>query len=77
MMPPDCCICDKRLDEDEGGLVSFARRPSDKEWDERMERTKMVGHPPYMRWFCGRHHAAAVQHKHLTVDEAMPLIRGE
>ncbi len=71
MMPPICCICQADIEDDEGDLITFAQRPSDIEWDEKMERTGMAGHPPYMRWFCPEHLPAAQALKHLTVDKAM------
>jgi hypothetical protein len=41
MKPPICCICDKRLDYlDEGGLIYFKKRSSDKKWDKRMEKKR-------------------------------------
>ena len=48
MRPPICAICDKKmLDTEDGGLIYFKKRPSDIEWEKRMEQNGMVGHPPY------------------------------
>ena len=70
--PPICVICDKEFDvKDEGGLVYFKKRPSDIEWEERMENIGGVGHPPYAEWFCEEHFNKALQLKHLTIDEAL------
>jgi len=53
MRPPICYICGKKLDyPNDGGLVYFKKRASDREWEERMEREEMVGHPPFAEWFC-------------------------
>ena len=76
MKPPVCCICDKRLDyPDEGGLIYFKKRPSDKKWDKNMEEKGMVGHPPYAEWFCGDHYKKAVVLKDLTIDKAMEKLQ--
>ncbi len=76
MKPPVCCICDKRLDyPDEGGLIYFKKRVSDREWEERMEREGMVGHPPFAEWFCGKHHKRALELKGLTIDKAMKQLQ--
>jgi hypothetical protein len=68
MRPPICAICDKDLDGGEGGLVYFAKRPSDIEWDEKMKRLGRVGHPPYAEWFCDRH---------FTIDKAFEILMKE
>ncbi len=48
MRPPICRICDKKLiDKDDGGLIYFKKRPSDIEWEKKMEEIRGVGHPPY------------------------------
>ena len=72
MRPPICCICDKRLDSpNEGGLIYFKKRASDREWEEMMEKKNMVGHPPFAEWFCEAHHKRALELKDLTIDIAM------
>ena len=76
MKPPVCCICDKRLDyPDEGGLIYFEKRSSDKKWDKRMEEKGMVGHPPYAEWFCKDHYEKANELKDLAIDEAMKQLK--
>jgi len=76
MKPPVCCICDKRLDyPDEGGLIYFEKRSSDKKWDKRMEEKGMVGHPPYAEWFCKEHYEKAKELKDLAIDEAMRQLK--
>jgi len=76
MKPPVCSICDKRLDyPDEGGLIYFKKRSSDKKWDKRMEEKGMVGHPPYAEWFCKEHYEKANELKDLAIDEAMKQLK--
>ncbi|MHA1145108.1 MAG: hypothetical protein ACTSRW_10255 [Candidatus Helarchaeota archaeon] len=76
MKPPICCICDKDFrNSDEGGLIYFKRRPSDEEWERMMEEKGMVGHPPYACWFCGQHFERAKSLEHLTIDEAMKILK--
>ena len=72
MKPPVCCICDKKLDfPDEGGLIYFKKRSSDKIWDKKMEENDMVGHPPYAEWFCKDHFEKANKLKDLSIDKAL------
>jgi len=75
MKPPVCRVCHKDLGPDEGGLVCFAKRPSDRDWDRRAAGPGFTGHPPDCDWFCGEHHGAALEHSHLPIDEAMGLIK--
>ena len=75
MRPPICDICNKKFDDKEGGLVYFKKRPSDMEWDIRMQQPGMVGHPPYAEWFCGLHYEKAKDLSHLTIDKAMELLK--
>ena len=76
MKPPVCCICNKRLDyPDEGGLIYFKKRASDREWEEKMEREGMVGHPPFAEWFCEKHYKKALELKDLTIDKAMKQLQ--
>ncbi|MBN1330303.1 MAG: hypothetical protein JXA54_12590 [Candidatus Heimdallarchaeota archaeon] len=72
-----CRICDKDLDENEGGLVSFKKRFSDKVWERKMKRIHGVGHPPYMDWFCEKHYQRAKDLKDLTIDKAMAVMNSE
>ncbi len=76
MKPPICCICHKRLDyPDDGGLIYFKKRQSDREWERKMEEKGMVGHPPYAEWFCGEHYKKAKELKNLTINEAMRILK--
>ena len=75
MRPPICAICDKDFDDlERGGLVCFKKRPSDIEWDVKME-TGMVGHPPYAEWFCEEHYSRAKELENLPIDEAMKALK--
>ena len=75
MKPPICCICDEMLDSlDDGGLIYFKKRASDKEWEEMMEKKNMVGHPPFAEWFCGDHYAKAKELKDMNIDKAMKML---
>ena len=76
MRPPICSACDKKLESmDDGGLIYFKKRPSDKEWDRHMEEINGVGHPPYAEWFCKDHYKKAWDLKHLTIDKAMNILK--
>ncbi len=76
MKPPYCRICGKFLEtESEGGLIYFKKTPKDKEWVQRMERIKGVGHPPYADWFCENHFKEAYELKDLTINEAVLIIK--
>ncbi|NHJ46995.1 MAG: hypothetical protein FK733_04325 [Asgard group archaeon] len=77
MRPPVCAICDEDIDENEGGLIYFKKRFSDKVWERKMERIEGVGHPPYAEWFCKKHYSKAKEHKGLTIDKAFAKIREE
>src|SRR5690606_29308415 len=43
----------------EGALVRCVPTASDVVWRERAEREGLVGHPPDVGWFCGKHAEAA------------------
>ena len=76
MRPPECCICGKDMRmTDEGDLIYFKKRPEDEEWIKNMEENDMVGHPPYAEWFCADHYKNAKKLEHLTIDEAMDILR--
>jgi hypothetical protein len=76
MRPPICAICSKDFfDLEKGGLVYFKKRPSDIEWDIKMEKTGMIGHPPYAEWFCEEHYSSAKELEHLPIDEAMKSLK--
>ncbi|MFX1289551.1 MAG: hypothetical protein ACFFAG_01205 [Promethearchaeota archaeon] len=78
MKPPICRICDKELEEtDDGGLVYFKKRQSDREWEKRMEEIEGLGHPPYAEWFCKKHFQRADKLKHLSIDEALKILMFE
>ncbi|MHA1488831.1 MAG: hypothetical protein ACTSRI_04155 [Promethearchaeota archaeon] len=77
MRPPFCRICDKKLvDMENGGLIYFKKRSSDKKWDKKMKKKKMNGHPPYADWFCNEHYQKANELKYLTIDKAMEALKG-
>ena len=71
MKPPVCSLCDKELEDNEGGLVYFKKTPSDLEWDTKMEQPGMSGHPPYADWFCALHLDKAKEFANLTIKEAL------
>jgi len=76
MRPPICYICDKSLDTpNDGGLIYFKKRASDREWEERMEKEGMVGHPPFAEWFCKIHYEKAFGLKGLTIDKAKKQLK--
>ncbi len=74
-MPPECCICHKDFTPGiDGGLIYFAKRTTDMEWDRLVEETGMVGHPPYAAWFCKKHYKKAIKYKDLYINDAMEKI---
>jgi hypothetical protein len=76
MKPPICCICYKNLDDsDDGGLIYFKKRTSDKKWDKLMKENDMVGHPPYAEWFCKEHFEKADELRDLSIDRALKLLK--
>ncbi|NPE09587.1 MAG: hypothetical protein GNW80_14975 [Asgard group archaeon] len=77
MRPPVCVICDVDLEENEGGVIYYKKRFSDKVWDRKMNRINGVGHPPYAEWFCGKHYDRAKELEDLTIDKALIKIREE
>lgn len=77
MRPPVCAICDIDLEENEGGVIYYKKRFSDKVWDRKMNRINGVGHPPYAEWFCGKHHDRAKELEDLTIDKALAKMREE
>ena len=71
MKPPICIICNRRFNpQEEGGIIYFKKRESDKEWDER----EIVEHPPYAEWFCKEHIIQAENLSGLIIDEAMNIM---
>lgn len=75
MRPPECAICGKEFFDEKGGLIYFKKRPSDFDWDERMNTEGMVGHPPYAEWFCSEHYEKAKEVEHLSIDKAFNIIK--
>lgn len=73
MKPPNCAICGK--DCENGKLIYFKLRPSDKEWHDRMKRINGVGHPPEAAWFCEDHCENASKLSDLTIDKAMKELK--
>ena len=74
MRPPECDICGE---SDGCDLVYFKKRPSDIEWDNRMEKNNFVGHPPYVEWFCKKHYPSAAKLSNLPINEARASLRKE
>lgn len=68
MKPPYCIICGKDKNCD---VVYFKKTPE----GEEFERRKWVGHPPDCDWFCEDHIEMAKKHQHLTIGEAIGLIK--
>ena len=78
MRPPECAICDLRMDSNSDcELIYFARRPEDDAWHERMKQIDGVGHPPEAEWFCERHFPRAKELSRMTISEAMKILRQE
>ncbi|MBK5113613.1 MAG: hypothetical protein KGD59_10625 [Candidatus Heimdallarchaeota archaeon] len=77
MRPPVCAICDRDLEENDGGVIYFKKRFSDKVWDRKMNRIQGVGHPPYAEWLCGKHFDRAKELEELTIDKAISKINEE
>jgi hypothetical protein len=75
MKPPRCRICDKMVTENEGGLVSFVREEEDIAWQNRMKEIGGTGHPPWLDWFCAEHYDKAQELSHLTIAQAMKIMR--
>ena len=76
MKPPECCICGKDMRmTDDGDLVYFKKRPEDEDWLKKMEENVMVGHPPFAEWFCPDHYQDAKKLVHLTMDEAIEILK--
>jgi len=76
LRPPECAVCGKEF-FDEGGLIYFKKRDSDIQWDEKMKKNNMIGHPPYAEWFCGEHIKIAQKYKFMTITDAMQEITKE
>ena len=68
MKPPVCCVCDRRLETGEGGLVAFA--------DYEALPGGLVGHPSGLEWFCPEHLEAGRALQHWKRDPAVAKLRG-
>ena len=81
MRPPICEICDLKFGDDDlnqagqGGLVEFKPSLEDKEVIARMQVKGWTGHPPNMGWFCKEHIEDARAIRHMSMKEAMILLR--
>jgi hypothetical protein len=77
MRPPICYLCDLdfRDSDSEGGLVQFKLTESDKESNKRLLDSRMTGHPSGSEWFCQEHLEQAQRYKHLTLKQALRLMR--
>ncbi len=74
MRPPICAVCNKRFSEG-GGLIQFKLSETDKERKKLFDQPGFVGHPPGLEWFCSEHINEAKKLKHLTLPEAMKILR--
>jgi hypothetical protein len=81
MRPPICEICEVKFVDEEinqlghGGLVEFKPSLEDKAVIARMQIKGWVGHPPNMGWFCGKHIEDARAIRHMSMREALMIIR--
>ncbi|GAB5554619.1 MAG: hypothetical protein Sapg2KO_42100 [Saprospiraceae bacterium] len=77
MRPPICAICFARFSpgSTEGGLVYFKLSQEEAEFNQRMKEQRKVGHPAGREWFCEQHVEKAKTFTHLTLKEAIPLIK--
>ena len=74
MRPPLCDLCDADVGEN-GKLVYFALRESDRLWHERASVEGFVGHPPEALWLCADHVARGEDLQNFTVDVALAELR--
>jgi len=79
MKPPICVICykDFRTNITDGGLLEFQFAEKDKELLEKMKKPGFVCHPPATEWFCQEHFEKAKNLTHLTLSEALRILRGK
>lgn len=69
MKPPICALCRKRFSPSSGGsTVSFK--------DYTSLPDGIVGHPKGLAWFCSDHIDLAEVHSHLSMAEALQIMRG-
>jgi len=78
MRPPICEICDQDFDPDsKSGLLYFKESQEGREFDRRVSEEGITGHPPDAGWFCEEHYHEAVKLTHLTIREALKIIRSK
>ena len=78
MKPPICVICRKNIKNmEEGGLIRFAKTDKDRAWDKRVQKEKIIGHPPYAEWFCEDHYPIARKYRDEPKSVALPKIRNK
>jgi hypothetical protein len=76
MIPPICEICYRKFNPDkEGDLVYFKKTKKGEEFEEKAKEEGFVGHPPDATWFCGDHLEEAKKLTHLTIDEAVGMLK--
>jgi len=77
MKPPICEICNYDFrNEEGGGLLYFKKTEKDNEFDRKCEdEPGFVGHPPASAWFCKEHIEEAKKLVHLTLDEAVEILK--
>jgi len=62
-------------ENDECKLLYFKKGKKGFEWDKKASEPGFVGHPPYAGWFCSDHLERAEELTHLTLPEAMEILR--
>jgi hypothetical protein len=73
--PPECVVCGADAAAP-GELVRFVSRPEDLAWRRRVERDRLVGHPPDTAWLCERHVEAGRRlAPELDLDDAVSRLR--
>lgn len=80
MRPPICQICKERFDprsEEPSGLVYFQLTEEDQVHNAEMKKNKIDGHPRGRSWFCKEHFERAKKFNHLTLKDAIPLIKSD
>ena len=79
MRPPECCMCDKTLEDgDECELLVFKQVPADVIASVRgIQRVgyEIPDHPDHMEWFCSEHSILAKQFLHLTIHESVAQLK--
>lgn len=72
-IPAICKICERQGSEAGGKFVQF-KVTDPKEIAFNTDPSEKFGHPFGNRFFCDEHLGLAFKYKHLTLDEAEPLI---